>query len=67
MKWKYVESNQNPWKRVFAIFPVKIGKPCAMCDGDIIVWMQFVWRRWFDSYYGASSYEYAINPPAEEN
>lgn len=63
MRWKFKWREPKEWNTYFAIFPVRIGPNWANSqakNGDTVVWLEFVERRFVDYYMGAYSYEYRL-------
>ena len=63
MKWKYKAKPAIKWELWFAFFPVKLGDPGPPEEGDTYVWLRFVYRKFYSSYYGANSYSYRLKKP----
>jgi hypothetical protein len=59
MRWKHIEKENDEWERHFAFLPVTIGT-LPIQDGQIVVWLEFVERKWIDSYDGSIAYEYRL-------
>jgi hypothetical protein len=64
MVWVYKEKPQKEWTRWFAWHMVPIGV-FPIKDGDTVVWLQWVERKWLDSREGCSSYAYRLIPGLE--
>lgn len=59
MQWKYKEKKKNEWERFFAFFPKPIGKH-PLQDGQMIIWFQWMERKWLDSREGSNRYKYRL-------
>ena len=66
MRWTHKETVSDPWEKHFVIFPVKIGGWGPREDGDVIVWLEWVWRRICCSHHGQNLFEYRLNHPNKE-
>lgn len=64
MIWKYKEDKKSKWKKRFAWKPVPIGV-YPLKDGQTMVWLKIIYRKWLDSREGSSRYEYRLIPGTE--
>jgi len=64
MKYTYYEKKdpKDGWSRWFAWRPIPIGR-YPLKDGQAMVWLEWVERKWLDSREGSDSYEYRLPKP----
>lgn len=60
MVYTYYRKKESEWKRWFAWKPVPIGRYPLLKNGQSMVWLQLIERKWLDSREGTSSYEYRL-------
>jgi len=58
MIWSYTEKPRVEWKKWFAWKPVPIGR-YPLQDGQIMVWLEWVERKWLSFEY-TDSYEHRL-------
>lgn len=59
MIYIYKEKKEPEWKRWFAWHPIPIGT-YPLRDGQTMVWLQTIERKWLDSHNGTPRYEYRL-------
>ena len=57
MEWFYKETKKSPWRKYFAWKRTPIGT-YPLKDGQKIVWLKWVERKWLDCREGCNRYEY---------
>lgn len=62
MIWKYKKKKTPEWRPWFAWKPVPIGG-YPLRDGQKIVWLQIIYRKWIDCREGSNRYNYSLSPP----
>jgi len=59
MKYRYKEKKEPKWKFWFAWRPVPIGG-YPLKNGALMVWMEWVERKWLDCREGDNRYNYRL-------
>jgi len=59
MKWVYRSKPIKEWETFFAILPKPIGR-LPLKEGQEVVWLQWMERKWIESRGGSSTYEYRL-------
>jgi hypothetical protein len=59
--WIHKEKPDPEWKRWYAWHPVPI-KTYPIVGGDIMVFLQWIERKWVDCREGSNRYEYRLTP-----
>ena len=59
MIWNYKEKKEKEWKLCFAFLPKPIGT-YPLIDGQKMVWLELIERKFIDSRNGSNSYEYRL-------